>query len=104
MAIEFGLVEGACFLIGLLFGCYLENTKRFEFKKWKKVFRVLAFTLGGTIVTYLFDNSFNVTSFSLFAFWIGVLIGYYGSLTYKEIRKSRLALFRGFVSAGSPKS
>ena len=103
MAIEFGLVEYICLFIGIFFGGYLQNTKRFEFKKWKKIFEVLAFTIGGTIVTYFFDNLFRVTSFSLFAFWIGLIIGYYGSLTYKECRKSRLALIRGFARAGSKK-
>jgi hypothetical protein len=104
LAIDFGLVEYACLFIGLFFGCYLQNTKRFEFKKWKKVFELLAFTLGGTIVAYLFDNLFNVASFSLFMFWIGIVLGYYGSLTYKEIRKSRLALIRGFARAGSQRN
>ena len=102
--IEFGLVESICFFIGLCFGGYLQNTKRFEFKKWKKVIRVFAFTLGGTLVTYLFDNLFEVASLSLFAFWIGLLFGYYGSLLYKERQKSRLALIKGFARAGSPRS
>ena len=104
LVIEFGLVEYACFFIGVFFGCYLQNTKRFEFKKWKKVFGVLAFTLGGTLITYLFDNLVNETSFSLFAFWIGLVFGYYASLTYKETRKSKLALIKGFARAGSPRS
>ena len=83
------LVLGAFFLVGFLLGYYLENSYGFEYENWKKVFAVLAFTLGGTIVIYLFGNLINVTSLSLLAFWIGFISGYYGGLAYKELRKPR---------------
>jgi hypothetical protein len=100
---EFGLFEVAFFLIGLLFGYYLENMNRFDYTI-RKIFGIVAFILGGTIVTYLFDNVFNVCSWSLLAFLIGIILGYYSGLYYKENRKSIFALFRGFAGAGSPKN
>ena len=104
LTLGFGLVEVGIFVIGFLIGNRLENTKRRQYKNWKMIFTVLTLLGSGTIVSYSLDEIFQVSSLSFVAFWIGLLLGYFGTRTRKEILRSRLELFRGFVRAGTSKS
>jgi hypothetical protein len=103
LSVEYGLLELGFFIIGVLIGNHLENTPRRKFRKRKYIFK-LAIILGClTILTYSLDEIFNVSSISFVIFWIGIISGYFGTLIYYELQKSKLELIRGFAKAGTSK-
>jgi hypothetical protein len=104
LSFNFSLLETGFLLIGFLYGNQLENTPRIYYKNWKNILKIIIFLGIGNIVSYSLDEIFGFSSFSFLALWIGILMGFFITRTYKELRRSRLELLRGFAKAGTSKN
>ena len=101
MTFGFGLVEGFFAVIGILIGNRLERINRRHYRSLKLISKIVSILGTITLVAFSLDHIFVESSFSVVAFWSGLLAGFYFTKLRKEVSRSRLELIRGFARAGS---